>query len=201
MPEGVEDLADEADIAEGLAELKRRDPNLKRAVVKLNEGFSGEGNALFRFDDAPSGKGLAAWIRARLPKLAFEARDMTWDAYLAKARQMGAIVEAFIEGEEKRSPSAQFRIDPLGACGGRIDPRSGARRPERPGVSGLPLPGGRGLSAGDPVRRREGRRRARAPGRDGAASASISFPSARPGPGSITPSRSTCAKAARPIRS
>ena len=37
---------------------------------------------------------------------------MTWDAYLAKARQMGAIAEAFIEGEEKRSPSAQFRIAP-----------------------------------------------------------------------------------------
>ena len=115
MPDGVEDLTDEADIAEGLAELKRRDPHLKRAVVKLNEGFSGEGNALFRFDGSPSGKGLAAWIRARLPELAFEARDMTWDAYLSKARQMGAIVEAFIEGEEKRSPSAQFRIDPLGA--------------------------------------------------------------------------------------
>ncbi len=40
---------------------------------------------------------------------------MTWEAYLAKARQMGAIVEAFVEGEQKRSPSAQFRIDPLGA--------------------------------------------------------------------------------------
>ena len=27
---------------------------------------------------------------------------------------MGAIVEAFIEGDEKRSPSSQFRIDPFG---------------------------------------------------------------------------------------
>jgi hypothetical protein len=45
----------------------------------------------------------------------FEAQGMTWEAYLAKARQMGAIVEAFIEGDEKRSPSVQFRIDPLGA--------------------------------------------------------------------------------------
>ncbi len=116
IPDGVEDLADADDIAAGLAELKSRDPGLRRAVVKLNEGFSGEGNALFRFDDAPTGRELAAWIRERLPKLAFEAPAMTWDAYLAKARQMGAIVEAFIEGEEKRSPSAQFRIDPLGAA-------------------------------------------------------------------------------------
>jgi hypothetical protein len=116
MPDGVEDLTDEADIAAGLAELKSRDPALRRAVVKLNEGFSGEGNALFRFEEAPKGRDLKPWIRARLPKLAFEAAGMTWDVYLAKAREMGAIVEAFLEGDEKRSPSAQFRIDPLGIC-------------------------------------------------------------------------------------
>ncbi len=39
---------------------------------------------------------------------------MTWEDFLAKARAMGAIVEAFIEGDEKRSPSAQFRVDPFG---------------------------------------------------------------------------------------
>jgi hypothetical protein len=114
IPAGVENLADEADIATGLAELKAADPGLRRAVVKLNEGFSGEGNAIFRFDDAPEGAALAPWVRGRLPQLAFEARGMDWEAYRAKARQMGAIVEAFIEGDQKRSPSVQFRIDPLG---------------------------------------------------------------------------------------
>lgn len=115
VPDGVEDLADAADIAAALAELKARNPGLRRAVVKLNGGFSGEGNALFGFEDAPTGAALAPWIRARLPNLAFEAHDMTWEAYRTKAQQMGAIVEAFIEGETKRSPSVQFRIDPLGA--------------------------------------------------------------------------------------
>ncbi|MFL5287844.1 MAG: peptide ligase PGM1-related protein [Rhodopila sp.] len=114
MPDGVEDLKDETGIAAGLADLKSRDPNLRRAVVKLNDGFSGEGNALFRFDDAPTGSELQPWIAERLPHLAFEARGMTWDAYLLKVREMGAIIEAFLEGEEKRSPSVQFRIDPLG---------------------------------------------------------------------------------------
>jgi hypothetical protein len=114
-PDGVEDLRDAYDIAAGLAALKTRDPGLRRAVVKLNEGFSGEGNALFSFRDAPAGAALRPWIADALPRLAFEARGMTLDAYLAKARQMGAIVEVFIEGEEKRSPSVQYRIDPLGA--------------------------------------------------------------------------------------
>ena len=48
IPDGVEDLTDEAGILAGLVDLKTRDPDLRRAVVKLNEGFSGEGNAVFR---------------------------------------------------------------------------------------------------------------------------------------------------------
>jgi hypothetical protein len=114
IPDGVEDLSGAADIARALAELKTRQPGLRRAVVKLNEGFSGEGNAIFRFDHAPAGAALAPWVRARLPHLAFSARGMTWDAYQAKAADMGAVVEAFIEGAERRSPSVQFRINPAG---------------------------------------------------------------------------------------
>ncbi len=114
VPDGVEDLAGADEIAAALAVLKRRNPGLRRAVVKLNEGFSGEGNATFDFRGAPDASALGPWIRTRLPDLAFEARGMTWEAYEAKVRQMGAIVEAFIEGGPKRSPSVQFRIDPLG---------------------------------------------------------------------------------------
>ena len=45
----------------------------------------------------------------------FEAAGMTFPAFAAKAGEMGAVVEAFLEGE-KRSPSAQFRVDPLGVA-------------------------------------------------------------------------------------
>lgn len=114
MPDGCEDLADEHDIVEALAQLKRRQPQLRRAVVKLNEGFSGEGNAVFDFDGAPGDDGLVEWISARLPAMGFAASGMDWETYKAKVDEMGAIVEAFVEGERKRSPSAQFRIDPAG---------------------------------------------------------------------------------------
>lgn len=114
LPDGLEDLADAPAVADALAELKARNPGLRRAVVKLNEGFSGEGNAVFAFEGAPEKTGLAAWTRARLPALAFEARDMTWERYCAKIQEMGAIVEVYVEGRDKRSPSAQFRVDPLG---------------------------------------------------------------------------------------
>ena len=114
LPAGFEDLADEAAIADALAELKAREPGLRRAVVKLDEGFSGEGNAIFDFTEAPQGRALRTWIAERLPRLSFEADGMDWDAYRAKLADMGAVVETFVEGAEKRSPSAQYRVEPDG---------------------------------------------------------------------------------------
>ncbi len=109
VPEGFEDLYDAHQVADALTELRARKPGLRRAVVKLNEGFSGEGNAVFRFDTADPDARIRA---ADLPGLAFEAKDMTWEIFNAKIGQMGSIVEEFIEGDVKRSPSAQFRIFP-----------------------------------------------------------------------------------------
>ena len=114
VPDGFEDLASEDEIADALAELKARHPRMRRAVVKLNEAFSGEGNAIFSFDDAPEGAALVPWVRENLPGLAFDSHDMDWDSYRAKFAEMGGIVEAFVEGADKCSPSAQFRIDPAG---------------------------------------------------------------------------------------
>jgi hypothetical protein len=114
MPPGHEDLRDLDDAADALAALARDHGPLRRAVVKLNDGFSGEGNALFDFEGAPS-TGLETWIRRELPhRLRFEAASETFEHYGEKYRQMGGVVEAFIEGAVKRSPSAQLRINPLG---------------------------------------------------------------------------------------
>ena len=115
VSDGSENLRDENDIAEVLTALKKRNPELKRAVVKLNEGFSGEGNAIFSFEGAPATSRLKTWVRRELPRrLAYEASHESWECYLEKYREMGGIVEAFIEGEVKRSPSVQCRINPLG---------------------------------------------------------------------------------------
>jgi hypothetical protein len=114
LPTGYEDLVDADDVAGALAELKGSKPAVERAVVKLNEGFSGEGNAVFDFAGAPAGAALQPWIRNRLPNLAFEARGMIWELYETKLGAMGGVVEEFIPGTIKRSPSAQFRIDPAG---------------------------------------------------------------------------------------
>ncbi len=115
LADGFEDLRDDGDIVDALAELKARDPQLRRSVVKLNDGFSGEGNAVFSYEGAPEKGGLSAWVRDQLPRrIAFEAASERWDSYRQKFAEMGGIVECFVEGEVKRSPSVQCRIDPLG---------------------------------------------------------------------------------------
>lgn len=119
MPEGREGLRDAHDVAHALAELRQSRPELRRAVIKLNEGFSGEGNAVFRYDGTPAGRVLDSWIEAELPRrIQFEAPTETWERYSQKLAQMGGIVEVFVEGEggaDIRSPSVQCRINPLGA--------------------------------------------------------------------------------------
>jgi hypothetical protein len=114
LPDGREDLRDAADLVAALAELKAREPGLARAVVKLNHGFSGEGNAVFSFAGCPEDE-AARWIAAHLPlNLAIEARDLGWERYVEKLGEQGGIVETWVAGEGLRSPSVQMRITPPG---------------------------------------------------------------------------------------
>lgn len=112
---GFEDLFTKADVVSSLIKLKQENPSLRKAVVKLNEGFSGDGNAIFSYADTPMGEGLFESVEAQLlNRLDIVAHDMTCAQFLRKMEEGGGIVEAFIEGEHKESPSVQCRINPLG---------------------------------------------------------------------------------------
>jgi len=117
VPDGEENLQNERDIAAALFALKIRNPALRKAVVKINEGFSGEGNAIFVYpgeEEEPAGFDQ---ILAELPlRLRIVANDLSFAAYMAKFIDAGGIVEAFIDGDQKQSPSVQCRITPLGVC-------------------------------------------------------------------------------------
>ena len=110
LPEGFEDLRSRDDLVESLDELRRKRPGIRRAVLKFDESFSGEGNAVFRY---PEGDGRPALADA-LSRVTLAVASETPDSYLAKFQTMGGIVEEFLEGEETRSPSCQIRIDPRG---------------------------------------------------------------------------------------
>ncbi len=114
VPAGYENLRDEQDLIEGLVQLKSECPDLRKAVVKLNEGFSGEGNAIFTFEGYEGGS-LKNWVTKTLPsRLKFEAEHESWEHFRHKFAEMQGIVEVFVEGKEKRSPSVQCRINPVG---------------------------------------------------------------------------------------
>jgi hypothetical protein len=110
LPLGFEDLHDTHEVEEALKELRARRPGIKKAVVKLNESFSGEGNAVFRY---PEGEGERA-LREAIQKVEFSVPTETPEAYFDKFARMGGIAEEFVEANEKSSPSTQLRISPAG---------------------------------------------------------------------------------------
>jgi hypothetical protein len=111
----LEDLMQEA------GQLWERQPQLKRMVIKLNEGFSGEGNGILdlraiaaQLSPHPSLAERIDRLQAQMPQLVFESATESWLHYSSRLPQLGAIVEAYIEGNPKTSPSFQGRIIPGG---------------------------------------------------------------------------------------
>ncbi len=116
-PDGTnESLWNVEELVAAISELWERKPQLKRLVVKLNEGISGEANALFDLRPIQniSSTEKQAAIRQQLGQMRFQAKSENWDNFSGRIPEIGAIVEEFIEGEEKRSPSVQGRITPNG---------------------------------------------------------------------------------------
>ncbi|MDQ3842547.1 MAG: peptide ligase PGM1-related protein [Bacteroidota bacterium] len=115
VPPGFEDLYSEEEIIKALVKLKLDNPILRKAVIKINEGFSGEGNAIFSYRDAPVDNNLTIWIENHLQdNLHIIAHELTYTVFLQKFTKYGGIVEAFVEGSIKSSPSVQCLINPLG---------------------------------------------------------------------------------------
>lgn len=115
VPPGIEDLHTEADIINGLVKLKEQNPALRKGVVKVNDGFSGDGNAIFSYKGADQTTNLKNWIKENLQQqLKLVATDLSYEMFLQKYKSMGGIVEEFLEGDIKESPSVQCRITPTG---------------------------------------------------------------------------------------
>jgi hypothetical protein len=114
MPPGFENLKNENDIIESLFTLKQQYPLLRKAVIKMNDGFSGEGNAVFSYNGAPETVHLKNWIKDQLRNIYIIAPDLNYRTFMKKFTGMQGIVEAFIDGDIKVSPSVQCRVNPLG---------------------------------------------------------------------------------------
>ena len=100
------------DLCEATAELWEAHPELRQCVVKLNEGFSGEGNAPLPLAPLQLAELSGAERRRRL-RQALEALPMPAASWKEQLAVQGALVEAWLEGgEELSSPSVQGTIHP-----------------------------------------------------------------------------------------
>ncbi|MGH9277849.1 MAG: peptide ligase PGM1-related protein [Acidimicrobiales bacterium] len=105
--EGREGLHLLADIEHAIEHIRARSPHADAVVIKLNNGFSGQGNAIVELRDPTTP--LAA------SSTTFCALEETWPDYEAKVEAEGAIVEELVRHEPMVSPSVQLRIAPGGA--------------------------------------------------------------------------------------
>ena len=113
VPAGFEDLKNEEEIITALTDLKLNNPSLRKAVVKMNDGFSGEGNAIFSYEGIDEGSEWKQWISEHLATgLKIVASDLTYKDFMYKFQSMGGIVEVFLDGDVKMSPSVQCVISP-----------------------------------------------------------------------------------------
>jgi PGM1 C-terminal domain len=113
-PSGYEDLHTEEEIAMALLNLKLANPELPKAVIKMNDGFSGDGNAIFTYDADYEQVTLDGIKNLLQSNTKFVAKKLKYAKFMAKFESMGGIVEEFVLGENIVSPSVQCRISPIG---------------------------------------------------------------------------------------
>jgi hypothetical protein len=123
FPAGVEDVRSEREVGEAIADMWEADPAMRRVMVKHDDGFSGEGNASLDLERLAltgakpghaSHSGLVEAVVGALPHMRFFAKHQDWPNFRNRMQALGGVVEAFVEGADKQSPSAQLRINPRG---------------------------------------------------------------------------------------
>lgn len=115
-PVGAEDLHTLDDIVTSVQGMRVRRPSLTEAIVKLNDGVSGSGNALVDLRGLPDAGAPeeAAAITERLLGMQLESEKLTLETYLNAFEAHGGIVEERITGVTLTSPSVQMRARPDG---------------------------------------------------------------------------------------
>ena len=116
-PLGVENLGSKEELIEAIAQMRAGKPSIKQVLVKLNEGVSGEGNAVIDLTGlpAPGDSKEKPILEERLRAMQFELARVTYDSYMKKLQERKGVVEERILGNDIRSPSVQLRVTPLGA--------------------------------------------------------------------------------------
>jgi PGM1 C-terminal domain/ATP-grasp domain len=104
--EGQENISSVADIEAALTYLREHRPDAKAAVIKLNNGFSGQGNAIVDLD-------TMVFPITSSPTV-FCAEEEAWETFATKIEDEAGVVEELVREPGAVSPSVQMRIAPDG---------------------------------------------------------------------------------------
>jgi hypothetical protein len=111
-PIGFEKLNSLDDITDALMQLCELRPSATEAMIKQNDGVSGEGNAVV--DLTGLDRRSPAAVRDRVRDMHVAAAGISPSEFLEELGREGGVVEERIVGSELTSPSVQLRITPLG---------------------------------------------------------------------------------------
>src|SRR2546423_14693311 len=94
-------------------------PSIRQVMVKLNEGVSGEGNAVIDLTGlpAPGDAKEAAMLDERLRAMKFESREVTYETYIKTLQNRKGEAEERIMGEEFRIPTSPLPVTLLAKGG------------------------------------------------------------------------------------
>lgn len=120
-PDGSQLVFSFDELIREISELLTRKPYLNHVVIKLNEGFSGEGNAIldvtpinYLFIEEKDPNKKQHLISQIIDQASVQGKGETWQTFSSRISELGVIVEEFIEGNIKYSPSVQGYITPTG---------------------------------------------------------------------------------------
>lgn len=104
---GSQDIFSLVELREAILRLRDEHPGAKTVVVKLNNGFSGQGNAIIDLDSVTEDLQVTPTV--------FCAGEESWESFGPKIEAEGGIVELLVREAGTTSPSVQMRILPDGS--------------------------------------------------------------------------------------
>lgn len=109
-PPGCEGIHCADDLVDAVRDLRAQGHDLHEAVVKLDKGVGGLGNAALTLPAGDDRRAQAAAVQVLRP----EDPEIGAEEFLALLDKQGGVVEERITGAEFASPSVQLRASPLG---------------------------------------------------------------------------------------
>ena len=114
-PLGFENLTTIEQVVSSIRKIRAQRKDIRKVILKLNEGVSGEGNTTIDLQDLPasgSNEEIEA-ISGRVKRMQTEKADLGFKAFMDRLAHRGGAVEEMVIAEEVRSPSVQMRVTPL----------------------------------------------------------------------------------------